>query len=160
MNRSDIAELVTRHEGVRYKVYDDTKGHPTIGIGFNLDREGARQRLAAVNAKFDRVILGQDLLTEAQVQALFSLDLNDAILDAIQLVRNFNDHPNMVQAVIVDMIFNLGATGFAAFTETRKALEAKDYCTTVAEMTRSKWFTDVPARAKEDIALVMEYCAA
>jgi len=31
-------DLIQRHEGLRLKVYDDTKGIKTIGYGFNLQK--------------------------------------------------------------------------------------------------------------------------
>lgn len=38
----DIESLVSTNEGKRSCVYKDTKGIPTIGIGFNLQRSDAK----------------------------------------------------------------------------------------------------------------------
>ena len=46
----DARSLISKHEGKRLCVYKDTKGHPTIGIGYNLDNPGAPQAIAAVGA--------------------------------------------------------------------------------------------------------------
>src|SRR6187551_1498786 len=40
INMKALKAQLERHEGNRSKVYNDTAGHPTIGIGFNLDRGG------------------------------------------------------------------------------------------------------------------------
>jgi GH24 family phage-related lysozyme (muramidase) len=157
VNRASTETLVKNHEGLRFTVYYDIEGHPTIGIGFNLDKEGARDRITAVHANYDRICAGE-ALTESQVSALFAIDLEDAIQDATGLVANFADHPDPIQSVIIDMIFNLGSTGFAKFEKTIAAFERKDYSTAAAQMADSKWAEQVPNRAREDIDIVMGFC--
>ena len=44
----DARALIWRHEGKRRCVYTDTMGHPTIGIGYNLDNAGARDELKKI----------------------------------------------------------------------------------------------------------------
>ena len=48
----DARSLISRHEGKhmgkRLCVYKDTRGIPTIGIGYNLQNPGARAALASV----------------------------------------------------------------------------------------------------------------
>jgi GH24 family phage-related lysozyme (muramidase) len=158
MNRSETAELIKKHEGIRYRCYADTTGILTIGIGFNLQKPGARARIGAVGANYDQVASGSATLSQAQVLSLFAIDLDDAIQDAQAVVKNFNDHPDPIQSVIVDMIFNIGAQGFARFRNTIAAFERKDYCGAAAEMGDSLWAAQVPNRAKEDIAIVMDEC--
>lgn len=158
MNRADVDELIRRHEGVRYTVYADTEGHPTIGIGFNLDKEGARERIKAIHADYDRVYTGNDALSEKQVTGLFAIDLEDAIESAKVIVANFAQHPDSIQSVIVDMVFNLGAAGFAKFKNTIAALERQDYCSAATEMGQSLWAEQVGARAHENIKRVLEFC--
>lgn len=157
VDRKATANLVRQNEGVRYTVYTDTVGKLTIGIGFNLQRSGARDRVRAVGANYDQICSGSSALTEAQVNGLFALDLEDAIRDGAALVENFTDHPEEIQTVIVDMIFNLGAQGFQKFEKTIAALEAKDYAAAAAQMADSVWAAQVPNRARPHIATVMRY---
>lgn len=157
MNRKELASLIRRHEGVRYTVYADTVGKPTIGVGFNLQRAGARVRVGAVGADYEQILNGSAALTETQVNSLFSVDLDDAIDSARGIVRNFGQQPEPVQHVIVDMVFNLGPAGFQKFEKTILALEAKDYAAAAAQMADSLWAGQVPNRAQEHIKTVMEY---
>jgi GH24 family phage-related lysozyme (muramidase) len=158
MNRDNMAALIKEHEGVRYAVYEDTMGHPTIGVGFNLDKKGARERIGAIGVDYELVRKGLQELTEAQVTALLAIDLEDAIVDATYQIFNFAQHPDEIQAVIVDMIFNLGAAGFSKFKNTILAFEAKDYCAAAAQMADSAWAAQVPNRARDNIKIVLGYC--
>ena len=76
-------------EGVMTYAYDDRtgrrvdhsnlQGFVSIGIGFNMDRSGAREAFNAAlpEVDFDRVYSGQQDLTEAQVQRLFDHDVEN-----------------------------------------------------------------------------------
>jgi GH24 family phage-related lysozyme (muramidase) len=165
MNRDYTADLVRRHEGIRYVTYDDTGGNPTVGIGRLLamrDKDnklfevpGIRRRFIALDLDFDKVLAGLVRLTDLHVEALFEVDLNDAIALAPGIVRNFDEHPDPIQAVIVDMIYNLGPTRFSKFVDTVAAFEHKDYPAAADAMADSAWARfQVPERAEEDIAIV------
>jgi lysozyme len=118
-----------RHEGLRLFPYRDSVGKLTIGVGRNLDDVG----IAAVEAY---QLLDNDI--DRTVSAMtgrwptWFLDL---------------DPPR--QAALVNMAFNLGVTGFAAFTQTIAALERHDYAGAAAEMLGSRWATQVRGRALE-----------
>lgn len=139
--------FAVRWEGWHEKRYFDSLGVPTVGVGFNLQREDARDRLAGVDADYDAVLKGSAELTDAQVIALLHRDLEDSLTSARRLVRTFDLLPYSAQLIIVDMVFNLGATKFALFKRTRAAFEAFDYRTAAAEMRDSKWYTQVGHRS-------------
>src|SRR5579863_5007695 len=93
--------------------YLDSKGHPTIGIGFNLDRFGAAQAIAALGLDYNQVRAGQQSLTTDQIDQLFKQDVNTAVENARQKLPNFDALPDPAQMVVIDMVFNLGVQGFA-----------------------------------------------
>jgi len=160
MNRLTTEALIRKHEGVEYVAYDDSEGIRTIGIGFNLQKEGAQRRIGALGLDYDAVFSGACTLTDQHCSALFSVDLDDAIEQASGIVSNFSLQPDDVQSVIVDMVYNLGAAGFQKFTKAIAAFEDKDYCTAAAELQNSLWARQVPSRAKEDISMVKAFCNA
>jgi len=158
MNRQSTANFIRGHEGCRLLSYDDGEGIRTIGWGFNMIKDGARERIEEMSLDYDSVYQGIIPILQAQADLLFEQDLDDAIEDCKLLVSNFSEHPDDVQMVIADMRFNLGATGLSKFKDTIAAWEVKDYCTAAREMKDSKWARQVPSRAAEDIAIVQAHC--
>jgi len=122
----DVAELIKRHEGYSRTVYRCTANRQTIGFGRNLDDVGISREEAEwlLNRDIDRAIAS--LRTE-----LYWLDLSD--------VR---------QAVLIDMVFNLGWAGFAKFARLRMALGRRDWDAAANEMRDSAWFKQVGTRSQ------------
>jgi GH24 family phage-related lysozyme (muramidase) len=151
-------ELVARHEDTRSRVYDDGAGHPTVGIGFNLDRADARAAITNLGVDYDALRSGAVELTEQQITQLFDRDLNQAVAAGERTVSNFNELPANVQLVVIDMVFNLGEAGFSRFANAIAAIEAQDFQRAAAEMQDSAWYRQTGTRAQEDVRL-MEYQA-
>ena len=82
----DARSLISRHEGKhmgkRLCVYKDTRGIPTIGIGYNLQNPGARAALAAVGADYDSILSGASCLSDSQVMQLFEPSYQSAVSGA------------------------------------------------------------------------------
>ncbi|HEU4326647.1 MAG TPA: glycoside hydrolase family protein [Roseiflexaceae bacterium] len=156
ITRRDIADLIERHEGRRSRVYTDTEGHPTIGIGFNLDRGNARARLRELGLDYQAVRSGRVELTDAQIDQLFAADLNQSIEDARDLVDNYDQLSANRQAVLADMAFNLGRNGLAQFRRMIAAVEAENWERAAAEMRDSRWYNQVGNRGPENVQLMRE----
>jgi GH24 family phage-related lysozyme (muramidase) len=154
VNRDAMGLLIRGHEGTRRYVYQDTRGILTGGIGCNLQRAGIRERLLACGADADAVLAGTKPLTHDQVEALFADDLNEAIAGGQSSVRNFAELPTGVQSAVVDMVFDMGVSGFRKFVRAIKCLEVRDFAGAALQMEHSLWATQVPNRAASDIALV------
>jgi GH24 family phage-related lysozyme (muramidase) len=154
MNRGEIREWIERWEGRRSRVYTDTRGHPTIGVGFNLDRPDARGHIEDVGLDYDQVRAGLVELSDSQIDRLFDADVDRSIADARTLVANFDSIPETKQKVVVDMVFNLGARGFAAFRNTINAIEQEDWQRAAREMKDSRWYGQVGNRAPANVAVM------
>lgn len=144
-----VSEMITRHEGKRNKMYLDTKGIPTVGIGFNLDRKDAKAQLKALGLDYNKVRSGKQLLTNKQIDSLFKYTLTEAIAVAKSFLSNFSEHPSHVQEILINMAFNLGPDRFSGFDNFKAALLKKDYQTAAKEMINSKWHKQVGNRAIE-----------
>jgi GH24 family phage-related lysozyme (muramidase) len=145
---------LSRHEGVRYTRYFDAHGIAHIGIGFNLERPGAKEQVEALGLDYQSVLRGKTRLGDAQVRRLFDHDLHSAIQSARRQLPSFDRQPFVVRQIVANMVFNLGETGFASFRNLIGALESGDYRKAADEMERSRWYGQVGRRSKELVAMM------
>lgn len=152
----ELVPFVTHWEGRSNTVYLDSVGIPTVGVGFNLHRPDAPSKLAAVGADYNAVLNGASL-TDAQIDQLLAWDLETYLGHARDLVSNFDQHPDEIRQILVDMTFNLGRQGFANFVNTRAAFEAFDYAGAANGMQNSLWYTQVGRRSIHHVDVVRSY---
>lgn len=122
----NVYDVLRRDEGLRLKPYHCTAGALTIGYGRNLD---------AVGISYDEaeMMLARDVAASEREAAIYPWF---AGLDAAR------------RAVVVCMLFNLGAAGFRKFRATHAALARGDYAAAARQMLASKWAGQVGARAE------------
>lgn len=149
------ARLVEKHEGRRYEVYLDTEGHPTIGVGFNLDRHGAHEVLYHLGIAHVRVLNGSQRLTDAQIDALLAGDIAVSVASARAACPSFDALPEGVQLALIDMAFNLGRGGLSGFRGMLAAIAHGDWLAAATEALDSRWARQVGRRALEDVALML-----
>jgi lysozyme len=140
MDKNKLIDLISDHEGVILKVYDDGTGqelqagdiligHPTIGVGRNVAKDG----------------LG---ISEDEAKYLL---LND-ISRVEQEIKNFPiDHLNEVRtAVIIDMAFNMGITRFnpTMWPNFFRAIANELWDEASKEMLDSNWARQTKRRSK------------
>lgn len=130
------------------------EGHPTVGVGFNLDATGAQAAIEALGLDYAQVRSGGQTLTDDQIDSLLDQTVNQAIQAAQQVISNFDALPGDRQVVIVDMVFNLGLSGFSKFVLTIQAIRNQDWPTAAQQMQQSAWFRQVGARASADVNLM------
>lgn len=153
MNRTLIENLIAKHEGRRPTVYIDSVGKQTIGIGFNLDAPDAQAICKNLGMDYPAILAG-DVLSDGQIDSIFDYQLNKVIAQAQITLPTFTTMPDEVQAVVCDMIFNLGWAGFQSFQHTIYCLKSGSWKDAAANMKTSKWAQQVPNRANEDMQLL------
>jgi lysozyme len=130
-------------EGFSATPYRDTKGKLTIGYGFNLEDPTVRA-----------LIKNPNRISRGEAFRIWSVLMQRATKDAASFVggedRLFSMAPNRTHAV-VDMAYNMGLPRLSGFSDTRKAILAKDWNRASKEILDSNYARkDVPARARRN----------
>lgn len=150
----ELANYLIFNEGLRMRRYYDSRGLPTVGVGFNLSRPGAREAIEAVGADFDRLMSGKDSLSQNQVAALLASDARAAIETARSLFPDFDTYDRTRQLVLADLVFNLGEAKLANFKRFLSAVKANDWDQAAVALRKSKWFAEVGKRAVRDVEAI------
>lgn len=139
-------------EGVKTKVYLDTKKVPTIGVGMNLNNPGANARLRQVGANPVAIRAGKAELTLPQVESLFDQDMREAVSRAQRIAPTFSTHPTPVQHSLADLSFNLGPK-LNKFTNFLGNIGKTNYGGAASELKNSLWYGQVGNRSRHHVGL-------
>jgi lysozyme len=154
MDLAFITNLVEKHEGRRKTVYHDTVGKPTIGVGWNLEDSDSDVISSHFGLNLADLKSGTAALTDDQINQVRDYQINECVLAARRIFPNFDTMPTNPQAVIVDMLFNLGETRFSKFKDTIAFLKSGSWGAAANCLKFSLWFHQVGRRATEDVALL------
>ena len=144
MDMQRLLKSVRDHEGYRNKVYLDTLGKRTVGVG-HLCVEDFWEDDKEYEENFLMQVLADDL--------------QNAIKGARELKEEHSctDIDEIAQEILVEMVFQLGKNGVSKFRNMWKALAEKNYIGASFEMLDSKWAKQTPNRAKS-MAELMKSC--
>jgi lysozyme len=135
------------HEGLELRVYKDSLGIDTIGIGRNLEGRGISKAeldhmdFPSIDAVYEHGI------TEADAYYLAS---NDIAIVEDELARAkpcVYDLDAVRQLIVMDMAFNMGVPRLCKFKKMWAGIEAGDFHTASVEMLDSRWAKQVKSRA-------------
>lgn len=118
-------KLIKKHEGLRLTPYRCSSQKISIGWGRNLQDNG---------------------ITLDEAETMLQHDVGTAIKEAESLPF-FASLNQVRQAVIVDMIFNLGLPRFGMFKKMIAAIEKEHWTVAADEMLNSRWARQVGKRA-------------
>ena len=149
IDRTKLANMLILHEGMKLKVYDDATGqelkagdiiigHPTIGIGRNIAGDG----------------LG---ISEEEARFMLHVDI-DRVEQEARSWDIYGELDSTRQAVLLDMLFNMGLTRFNPdkWPKMFQALKEENWEETANQMRSSAWAKQVKSRS-ERLAKLMEY---
>ena len=130
-----LLESVKRHEGYRNKVYLDTLGKRTVGVG----------HLCVEDFWEDDKEYDEDFL-----MGILEKDLQSAIDQADDMCKDLKISSD-AKILIIEMIFQLGGTGVSKFRKMWQALQQDppDYAEASVQMLDSRWAKQTPNRAQE-----------
>ena len=154
-DRDDLIKQIAHHEGIVLKVYIDSLGFDTIGIGRNLEHRGiADLELAHMEKTISDIY--ENGITEEDAYFLAHQDIGiveKELLSSRSIVRELDA---IRQRVLVDMAFNMGMPRLNKFVLMWKAIDSQNFSSAALEMMDSRWARQVKSRANT-LAYAMEY---
>jgi GH24 family phage-related lysozyme (muramidase) len=120
-----------------YRVYLDSLGKPTVGIGHLIDDSSPYKNLKV-----------GDTITQEEGKRLFYADVADAIKGVQSAIEQ---HPKLQYVeleALVDVQFQMGNKVWNEFTDTMKLIDAGKYLEASEEAMNSQWAEQTPSRAK------------
>ena len=135
----DFKALIERlkvNEGFRSSVYQCSLGFDTIGYGFAI----------------------KDLeLTEKEAEYLLANRVSQKHLHLLDNLDWYSDMPPEVQGVVLEMVYQLGFTGFCKFKKAISNMKDKNWKDAATEMLDSRWAKQTPNRANQLADIVREH---
>lgn len=126
MDRMALFGELTRDERLELKVYNDSKGIPTIGIGRNLRDNG---------------------ITKEEAIYLFDHDVDDAVGELDHALPWWQRLDEVRQRVLANMCFNMGIHRLLGFTNALHYMQTGQFEAAAKEMLNSAWANQVGPRA-------------
>jgi lysozyme len=142
MDFAKLDALILKHEGKRYKVYKDTLGNLTVGIGHLV--------LPSDNLKEG------DIIDDARVNTLYGIDRMNAINSTKNIFPAFDAYPSDIQIALVDLMFNWGENQFRSMHDTINLIKTQDWPAVAAKLDSasfSTWRSEVGNRSLDIVNL-------
>lgn len=131
--KTKLQALIELNEGRRNKLYLDSMGIETIGVGHNL-----RARP----------------ISDAAIDLIFADDLRDHQAELERICPWLDEHDEVRVAALTDMCFNLGPAGLAGFKNMLAHFKEKVYLSAAIEAEQSRWFKQVGDRGPRIVNMI------
>ena len=137
---------IKRHEGEVLKIYEDSLGYKTLGVG-HLCQKGEPEYVLDIGTPVSQEV----------VDMYFEHDFEKHLEEAVKVFGSedgFYNLPEDIQHVLANMCFQLGRPRLSNFKNMIAAVENNDWEKMAIEMEDSRWFRQTKNRAKRLIAIV------
>lgn len=158
----DIQAMLHRDEGLRLKVYWDTEGYPTIGIGHLIVMKQTRNMTEINKILSDQVgrqVTGNPgAISMDEASELFQKDLKQMQRDIVKhnvvgpVYAKMNKSRQMA---LENMAFQMGVPGLGKFTGMLGAMFIGDWKTAYKEGRNSLWFQQTKGRASRVTMIIL-----
>ena len=142
MNKSILKEQIKRHEGEVLEIYKDSLGYLTFGVGHLV--------------KEDDPEFGEPEgtpVSQERVDEVYEVDFDKHVEETLHVCEKnnieFDNLPEDIQHVLVNMCFNLGANRLGKFRNMLYACSVNDWEEMARQMEDSRWFGQVGRRSVE-----------
>ena len=132
---ANLEQLLRQREGVKKKVYKDSLGKLTVGIGHLV-------------VPADNLKLG-DEITDAKVSEFFKQDSAKAVAAAKSQASSAKISDSDFIVYLASVNFQLGTSWHTQHKKTWKLIMEGKYEEAAVEAGKSKWATQTPVRVKD-----------
>lgn len=150
-----IFDMLRVDEGLSLKIYKDTEGFWTVGIGHLLTKDPSKDKaIAELDKLVGRKTSGEISVSEAE--RIFTIDVSKAengIKGNSVLAPVYESLDSVRKMAMVNMVFQLGVAGAAGFKNSMALLKAKQWDQAAVNLAQSKWYNQTPNRAKRVISV-------
>ena len=137
MNKDKLREEIAEDEGCKYEIYLDHLGIASTGVG---------HMIIEVDEEYGKPV--GTVVEQERVRQLFALDIAVTLDECKVLYPDFDDLPEECQHIIANMMFNMGRPRLSKFKDMKAAVDARSWDLAADAMVDSKWYTQVPNRAR------------
>lgn len=149
-----LQKMLIRDEGYKLKVYWDSEGYPTVGVGHLIQVKPAKTKdMNIINKKLSDEVGRQvnGVLTQPEVDQLFKKDTERQLGEMgkytnIMAAYNAAGDNTPRKWALINMSFNLGAAGLSKFTKSLGLMAAGQWAEAAKNMKDSLWFRQVKGR--------------
>ncbi|UYM28777.1 lysozyme R [Serratia phage vB_SspM_LC53] len=150
----DIFGMLRIDEGYDSKIYKDTEGYWTIGIGHLLTKNAS---LDVAKSELDKLVGRKcnGVITQAEAEAIFAKDVEKAThgIQGNSVLKPVYDSLDGVRrAALINMVFQMGVAGVAGFTNSMRLLKEKRWDEAAVNLAKSRWYNQTTNRAKRVIS--------
>ena len=138
---NELRQELAEDEGCKYEIYLDHLGLPTFGIGHLVTKE---------DREYGKEV--GTVIEQERVHQVFNLDMAVTIDDCMTLYADFAHLPDECQKIIANMMFNMGRPRLSKFKGMKAGVDARDWNEAADQMVDSRWYTQVPNRARRLVA--------
>jgi len=146
-----IRDYISFNEGRRTMAYQDTRGIWTIGVGFNLEKSGAKETIESMGINYDGLLARKVELTNVQIDTLLDEEIKVAEAGVRSIFSNYNQIDQTRQIILIDMLFNLGKAGLQKFRKMIAAILEENWQEAGDQMVDSLWYRQVGKRGVRDV---------
>ncbi|QPB08873.1 tail lysozyme [Klebsiella phage Metamorpho] len=157
-----ITTMLHRDEGLAVKVYWDTEGYPTVGIGHLITTQKTRD-MNTINKilsnQIGREVKGNPgVITVEEANRLFLKDRDKMLEDVKKNAKVGPVYAKMNksrQMALENMSFQMGVGGLAKFENMLDAMYIGDWSTAYKEARNSIWFNQTKGRASRVSMIIL-----
>jgi len=151
MNIEQCKAEIKRHEGEVLKIYEDSLGYKTLGIGHLCQPEDPEYAWE-VGTKVSQEVV--DMYYEQDFKKH-----HEETIHVFGTEEEFYLLPEVIQHVLVNMCFNLGGTRLSKFKNMLAACRSHNWQEMARQMQDSRWYYQVGRRSQELQRMVLECCS-